>query len=293
MSRRPFYKSGFTLVELLVVVAIIGILMSMMVPAVSSVRESGRRTQCLNNIRQFGPPLLEYHDNYGAFPIGNVAPVNYPYNFAGGWWGFEAKLLPYLEAKNIYGYCNFSYPDTCFNWIGIQPPGMNPGVMVLPCDKCPDDPHTANVCDLSYMGLGQYTCGNYLGVMGTSEFANDGILLHGGAASAIKLSQVTDGASHTLIMGERGISDNLYGWPYCGAGDIYNTGCGDNLMSTQNGLSAGSDAGADDYHFWSHHVNSAHFLWADGSAKPLTYDIDQKVFQALSTRAGGEIVNEP
>ena len=81
--------------------------------------------------------------------------------------GLPGQALPYLEANNIYGYCNFSYPDTCFNWIGIQPTGLNPGVMVLPCDKCPDDPHTADVCDLSYMGLGRSASGNYLGVIGS------------------------------------------------------------------------------------------------------------------------------
>ena len=127
--------------------------------------------------------------------------------------------------------------------------------------------------------------------MGTSSTANDGILLYGGPNSAISLKQVTDGASHTIIMGERGISQTILGWPYCGYGD--GTGQGDNLMSTQLGLSPGSDNGNDDYHFWSYHPNLAQFLWADGSAQPLTYDIDFAVLQALSTRAGGELAQVP
>jgi prepilin-type processing-associated H-X9-DG protein len=150
--------------------------------------------------------------------------------------------------------------------------------------------------------VANYLCGSYLGVMGTSTTANDGILLHGKYNSAITLAQVTDGASHTIIMGERGISVNLYGWPYCGAGEAVNidtdpyilyTGQGDNLMSTHLPLSAGTSDGADDFHFWSYHVNMAQFLWADGSAQPLTYDIDQSLFQGLSTRAGGELVELP
>jgi hypothetical protein len=64
-------------------------------------------------------------------------------------------------------------------------------------------------------------------------------------------------------------------------------------MSTQFGLSAGSDQGADDFHFWSYHPNMSHFLLADGSARPLTYDIDFKLLQALSTRAGGELAEVP
>ena len=94
-------------------------------------------------------------------------------------------------------------------------------------------------------------------------------------------------------MGERGLSDYLYGWPYCGCGDGNGTGWGDNLMCTQLGLSQGFPDGNHDYHFWSYHPNMANFLWADGSEQPLTYDIDFNVFQALATRAGGEVVTAP
>ena len=66
------------------------------------------------------------------------------------------------------------------------------------------------------------------------------------------------------------------------------TGCGDNLMSTNLGLSPGEPNGAHNYHFWSYHPTLCQFLWADGSAKPLTYDLDYNVLQALATRAGGE-----
>jgi hypothetical protein len=90
-------------------------------------------------------------------------------------------------------------------------------------------------------------------------------------------------------MGERGISNDLYGWPYCGAGgDAMQTGWGDNLMATTNGLSPGAPDGAHDWHFWSYHPNLCQFIWADGSGKPLTYDLDYNVLQALATRAGGE-----
>ena len=79
--------------------------------------------------------------------------------------------------------------------------------------------------------------------------------------------------------------------PIAASGD--GTGKGDNLLSTQFGLSPGTADGTHDYHFWSYHPNLAQFLWADGSAQPLTYDIDFSVLQALSTRAGGEMVELP
>jgi hypothetical protein len=206
-----------------------------------------------------------------------------------------------LESRNIYNLCNFSYQADCFHWIQIQPPGMNPAVMILGYDKCPDDPLTEQVYhDPTW---GDYGCGSYLGVMGTSETPPfDGILIHGTCNSGISLKQVTDGASHTIIMGERGISVTLYGWPYCGAGElvpvptdpfVMNTGNGDNLMTTHLGMSPGLPDGNHDFHFWSYHPHLTQFLWADGSGQALSYDIDFKVFQALSTRAGGELAQPP
>ena len=283
-------RRAFTLVELLVVISIIGILIALLLPAIQAAREAARRTQCLNNLKQCGVALLAYHDDHGAFPVGNVAPSpNGP--GVGGWWGFQARILPYLESKNVYDLCNFTYNGPCWGWIGIQAAKNNsPATMVLDCCKCPDDPLRNALAHDPQFG-NAYGCTNYLGVMGTTNTAGDGILLHGNYNNAISLAKVTDGASHTLIVGERGISDNLYGWPYCGVGDEQETGCGDNLMATNLGLSAGAPDGTHDYHFWSYHPNLCQFLWADGSVKPLSYDLEYNVFQALATRAGGEKIS--
>ena len=72
----------------------------------------------------------------------------------GGWWGFQARLLPYLEAKDIYNLCNFSYPGNCFDWIAIQPPGMNPAVMILGYDNVPMTRCMDDIC-ASQDGTGQ------------------------------------------------------------------------------------------------------------------------------------------
>ena len=289
MPRRFRRNAAFTLVELLVVIAIIGILIGLLLPAIQAAREAGRRATCLNNLKQLGLGLLSYHDEFKSFPVGNAAPRDIG-SGAGGWWGFQARILPYLESKNVYKFCNFNSPGTCFDWIGAQQAkGIRLGTMINIYFKCPNDPlqnkiyHTRDV--------GDYGCANYLGVMGSSPTANDGILFHGKSNSAISLPKVIDGASHTIIMGERGISDDLYGWPYCGAGDSLNTGCGDNLMATNIGLSRGLPDGSHNYHFWSYHKNLAQFLWADGSARPLTYDLDYSVLKALSTRAGREVIS--
>jgi hypothetical protein len=243
--------------------------------------------------------LHAFHGDFGSFPVGNVA-ADWTRNFPGGFWAFQARLLPYLESKDIYNLCNFSYQGNCFDWAALQPIGRNPNVMLPNFSNCPDDPLKGVL--YTDPAFGSYGCTSYLGVMGTTPTANDGILLHSGYDGAINLAMVTDGASHTLIVGERGISQLLLGWPYCGAGELVfipaspyfvNTGNGDNLMATNLGLSPGTDDGNHDFHFWSYHPHLAQFILADGSAAPISYDIDFATFQALSTRAGGETAQVP
>ena len=266
-------------------------LVALLLPAVQSARESGRRVQCLNNLKQDGVALLHYYDERSAFPVGNQAPNPNSAVQQGGWWGFQAQLLPYLESKYIYELCNFTYQGTCFDWITAQQsfPSKNPAIQILGYYHCPDDPHSGD--KWSEPGQGAYGCTNYQGVMGTTEFANDGILLHRIGNQPFTLQEITDGASHTIIMGERGLSNQLYGWPYCGAGDDYNTGWGDNLMATILAFSAGRTLEATTITSGAT-TRLVHFLFAD-AVIPLTYDIDNTIYQAYATKAGKEIVPEP
>src|SRR5258707_425762 len=110
---------GFTLVELLVVIAIIGILVALLLPAVQAAREAGRRTQCLNNLKQIGLAIHNYHDTLKRLPFGKGAP--YPTPAAGyARWSAHALILPFMEQGNPYGAIDFNYAPAT--------PGMAGGV---------------------------------------------------------------------------------------------------------------------------------------------------------------------
>src|SRR5438046_8506813 len=98
---------GFTLIELLVVIAIIAVLISLLLPAVQSAREAARRAQCINNLKQIGLALHNYHDTIGKFPPGGISDTGW----AGTWWDWPAFILPHMEQTPLYNAINFSLPN--------------------------------------------------------------------------------------------------------------------------------------------------------------------------------------
>ena len=91
-SRPARALSAFTLIELLVVIAIIAILMALLLPAVQAARESARRAQCLNNLKQVGVALHSYHDVFKCFPPGYITTYDNSGNDQGPGWGWAATL---------------------------------------------------------------------------------------------------------------------------------------------------------------------------------------------------------
>jgi len=102
MFKKDRSRRGFTLIELLVVIAIIGVLIALLLPAVQAAREAARRAQCINNLKQLGLGLHNYHDSVGAVPMGFAG--------GGGWeqWTPVIMLLPYIEQKPLFDSINFT-----------------------------------------------------------------------------------------------------------------------------------------------------------------------------------------
>ena len=111
-SRRRSSRPGFTLIELLVVIAIIAVLIGLLLPAVQAAREAARRAQCVNNLKQIGLALHNYHDVNNTFPLGGVTVGT------GAWTGrdnllaWRALILPHMEQSALYNSVNFNINTT-------------------------------------------------------------------------------------------------------------------------------------------------------------------------------------
>src|SRR3954451_2633203 len=104
-------RRAFTLIELLVVIAIIAVLIGLLLPAVQSAREAARRAQCINNLKQLGIALYNYHDANGVFPIASQQFGSWDTTCS--YWpaghSMFTAILPYLEQSPIFNAVNFTF----------------------------------------------------------------------------------------------------------------------------------------------------------------------------------------
>ena len=145
-------RPGFTLIELLVVIAIIAVLIALLLPAVQAAREAARRAQCVNNLKQFGLAIHNYHSANDVFPMG--ASQCY-YNYGGGmpcttWnnWSAHALMLNYLEQGSLYNAINFNMEGRGSDYAsGANATAYNAKIKVF---LCPSDTNGGRVNDNCY-----------------------------------------------------------------------------------------------------------------------------------------------
>ena len=211
-------RRAFTLIELLVVIAIIAVLIALLLPAVQAAREAARRASCINNLKQLGLSMHNYHQALGTFPIGrqgiNGPPgyTGYPGDPTGGTYHrrtWALLILPYIELGATANAVNFSvnYNDqinktVCSTFVSVF--------------ACPSDPNTVSNIDNSALNLRQ---GNYMANWGNATYTQAGYnspytyttgavltVTFLGAPFALNnaygIQSITDGTSNTLLMSE-------------------------------------------------------------------------------------------
>jgi prepilin-type N-terminal cleavage/methylation domain-containing protein/prepilin-type processing-associated H-X9-DG protein len=204
-------KKGFTLIELLVVIAIIAILIALLLPAVQQAREAARRTQCKNNLKQFGLALHNYHDTFNLLPARQSGPGNQGTANTANRARFTAHvpLLPYLEQKNLYE----SIMDPAFLYGGNGVPWGNVAQFTqpLPFAKCPSDPESPDPGNAGRTrGMNNYVyCGgdsvsrSNIGGNATTNPAPRPSRGMFGALICYGFRDCIDGTSNTIAMAER------------------------------------------------------------------------------------------
>jgi prepilin-type N-terminal cleavage/methylation domain-containing protein/prepilin-type processing-associated H-X9-DG protein len=156
-------RRGFTLIELLVVIAIIGVLIALLLPAVQAAREAARRTQCVNNLKQIGLALHNYHDVQGAFPMGSGQCQYWPVNtyLSKNGLSIHASILPQLEQSAIYNAINFSFGiedgSTNMPW----PIQSTAAIAQISAFVCPSDQYAGDFISNS---------NSYFGSVGTTTY---------------------------------------------------------------------------------------------------------------------------
>jgi prepilin-type processing-associated H-X9-DG protein len=299
------------LVELLVVVAIIGLLVGLLLPAVQKVRDAAGRVQCQNNLRQVGLALQNYHDTHRRLPSGYQATVPYADGATdtSPGWGWAAYLLPFIDQGNLEKQLNFGRPVQ--NSPAIQ--------TVVPLYICPYDvtPEGAfAVTDPFGNPLALAAPSSYAACVGGDE---SGVTDPKGFGafyrnSRTKLTHISDGTSQTILVGERAWANVNGIWagavpgavcrrgpynPCPGSTDSwYPASCLVLAHSHLNNALTDTDAGLDD--FSSRHLGGSNFLFADGSVHFIlsipgdrpdgSYTPLRRDFQALGTRSNGDLI---
>jgi prepilin-type N-terminal cleavage/methylation domain-containing protein/prepilin-type processing-associated H-X9-DG protein len=185
---------GFTLVELLVVVAIIAVLIALLLPAVQSAREAARRSQCINNLKQLALAIQNYESATRALP---PTGMNTPSAAHGGGNNFsmKARLLPYLEQSNAFNALNMTSSANDARRENTTVNEMKISVFLCPSDS--NEPDATQGCT------------NYPNNLGITRFLNgnkfDGpayMLNNSGEGPVMQFSRVRDGLSNTVIFSE-------------------------------------------------------------------------------------------
>jgi hypothetical protein len=286
------------------VVAIIGVLVALLLPAIQGARESARKARCANNLKQIGLGMQGYVLNHKSFPPGYVSRVLPDHDDGGPGWAWGAAIMPFIEEVALHDQIDFTW--------SLRSAAATPIVLTqVPLFVCPSDGTFQPIIDIpsksSSLVICKMAAGNYVGSAGTirptcklcRDFF-DGVF---GRNRAIKPKELQDGLSKTLAIGERsthwsnatiwGVLPNSRVWDnrqpsLFAAGPAYVLGTtfaeGFNI-ETSTEMAHGTE-GTFAESFGSQHPGGCFFMFCDASVQFVWDEADPAVMNALSTRDG-------
>jgi prepilin-type N-terminal cleavage/methylation domain-containing protein len=296
----PRARRAFTLLELLVVLAIIGVLVALLLPAIQKVRAAAARVQCGNNLKQMGLAAQQFHDVYGFFPSnGGYRPalesqvIGITKGQKTWWWGLGTPSLPAAQQTGSWAYALLPYVE---QQTGYQ---ERTYALSVPIYMCPArgrvNPQTVPPTDpifpqFTYLndGINPWGKTDYAGnvkiVAAKIEYSLPAGVLQG-------IRNVTDGTSNTILLGEKSMDPRTYntgGWLwdepiFAGGGAGGTVRSGTTVQRDAVGIKFSNQWG-------SAHTAGSQFLWVDGSVRLVPYGTPNAVMHALLTPAGGEVV---
>jgi prepilin-type N-terminal cleavage/methylation domain-containing protein len=315
---------GFTLVELLVVIAIIGLLIALLLPAVQAARESGRRTQCVNNLREIGLALHNYHDALKSFPPayliqpgggGINGPPDPLTRDAGPGWAWGMLLLPYLEERPLYDKIDFNRP--CWDSVNDLLVRRQPKVFLCPSATGTREP--MNVVSENGQVLATFARSCYTVSAGQDEPWWYSVDSYEGIAdgpfyrnSATRTADVTDGLSSTVFAGEQHpiLADKTWvgvvpgavvcpkpkfrltdDWECEPAGVLVNCHSGPCRYEDPPVIHAPNSHVYAPCQLYAEHPGGCNVLIGDGSAHFISETINQLSWAAMSSMAEGDLVD--
>jgi prepilin-type N-terminal cleavage/methylation domain-containing protein/prepilin-type processing-associated H-X9-DG protein len=301
MGRR--IPKAFTLVELLVVIAVIGVLLALLLPALGMAREAARRSNCGSNLRQLGVGLHTYLTSNNCFPPGYISEVRDDHDDGGPGWSWCSMLLPFVEQQQLFKGIRHDKPIA-------DPTNESVRMTSLALFVCPSDGEFQSDVEIPRKPSGAPVCrmaaSNYIGSAGsvrptckTCRDYFDGVF---GRNKAITPKNIRDGFSQTLAAGERAFHWSSPVWlgvpPDSKLVDRQNigkfaAGPGYVLGTTfKDGFNIEKEILDDDEElsfsesFGSRHPGGANFLCCDGGVRFIWETIDPDVMNKLSTRSG-------
>lgn len=324
MLKTPKKRRAFTLVELLVVMAVIGVLVSLLLPAIQQARETARRTQCSNHLKQQGLALQTYHDAHQIFPASYYSDTKAPidsgtFDGPGGWaWG--TMLLPYLERGDLHGQLRFD--RSC--WDAVNSAAVKSRLPVFMCPSSSGNNETELVVrDQAGNPLARFGRSTYVANAGKEEpwgFAiddysrvADGPMFRN---SRVRAADVSDGLSYTVFLGEHSSYLSAKTWVGVVPGAVV---CTENpnrfpltacdyaatLVNVHSGPAADeidpitgfapvhppNSALCHVCQMFAEHPGGANVALGDGSVRFISSHIKHLVWAALSSRAHGESIS--